>query len=338
MVKRNMRWIACVLAWLLVMAATPLGALADSWSLTANLPTSASAALTTNSNMIDLAVTFNNVVDIKCLVKPAGSQAIRTYENPQIQGNQATFSGVLLSPGINEITFIGTSGSLQVQSPTYYVEYLNNPRIMNVRLQGVNIDNDSVAAVGVAASQNNPNAVTTVSWQYDTENATQSTVNGTNVIGVPVGTKQTWTTSLKLTPGEMPVTTVASNSQRSVAVQKSVILLDPANQSAVYNVELQYPNNNPTPLWQGQNVQVAVSQTQGQSWTLAGKIATPQSTSTPPTIQVTLDGNTYQVTATQGSSQVKWIKQWGSEDKLAVWTWSVPNLSLTTGDHTISLQ
>lgn len=332
MVNRKVRWIALLLAFLLVFAAAPLGALAESWTLSANLPTDPASALTTNSRVIDLSVTFNNVVNIKCLVKPQGSQAISTYENPQIQGNTAVFSGVVLAPGVNEVSFVGTSGSLQVQSVTYYVEYLNNPRIMNMQLQGVAVDQDDVAAVG--PSQNNPPSAMKASWQYDTENATWSTVNGLPVTGTPVGTKMNWSTLLDLKPGESPLTTVASNNQRSVTVKKSVILVDAATNAAPFDVVLSDNNGKQTNLWAGIKVQASGV----QPVTVGGKFVAPATTATAPTVQVSVDGGPYQsATVTPSSQTVPWVKQWGVKDQLAVWTWSLNIGSLGTGDHKLTL-
>ncbi|MDI3257711.1 MAG: S-layer homology domain-containing protein [Kyrpidia sp.] len=326
MKTRNMRWVAWLLVWMLALTALPVAALADGWSLAANLPTNRDAALTTNSKLMDLTVTFNNVVDIKCLVQAEGSQAVNTYENPQVQGNQAIFSGVVLSPGINQISFLGTSGSLLVQSATYYVEFLNNPRISNVQVQGTNIDADSTVAVKSGPA----------SLQYDTENATQSSVNGMNVIGAQVGTKQTWTTSLKLTPGETPLNIVASNPQRSVAVQKSAVLLDSATGSAPFGVFLTGGNGGSTHLWAGQKVQI----TGPQPLTVAGQLATPQlSGTTAPTVEVSLDNGAFIPvdSLSQASGSIKDVTQWGVPNTLQVWNWSLalPALDTTKPDHAL---
>ncbi|CAB3395197.1 S-layer homology domain-containing protein [Kyrpidia spormannii] len=327
MKKRNVRWVAWLLVWLMALTAAPVGALADSWSLTANLPTSSDAALSTNSKVMDVTVTFNNVVDIKCLVQPDGSQAINTYENPQIQGNQATFPGVVLNPGLNLISFLGTSGNLQVQSQTYYVNFLNNPRISNIQVLGTNIDSDSTVAV-----ESSP-----VSLQYDTENATRSTVNGTSVFGSPVGTKQTWTTTLKLSPGETPVTIVAANAQRSVAVQKSVVLLDPATKSAPFGVTLTSNDGQVTSLWAGQKARVTGS----QPLTLKGQLAAPGPATTPPTVEVSVDNGPYQpVTSISASGTIKEMTQWGASSPLQVWDWSLSlgTLPGSAPDHTLQLR
>ena len=245
------RWTILLLISALIAALVPVTpALAANNFTFNNFSTSINSPTQVNSNMIDVAGTFNGVTanTITYKVEQVVNNVVAATFNgtgvaPIIEGlNSYTFPNVSLFSGINRITISGNaSGS--VVSAEAYVNFPNVPTIYDIRL----VDNRVLQA-------NKPTVVDTetITLMFKALNATNVTVQGRSAIS---GGGETYLISnLEVEDGMNTLVFTASNTTMTYSITRDVVYYSAA--PTAYNVRVKgstpanptdvYLDNNPT--------------------------------------------------------------------------------------------
>lgn len=141
--------------------------------------TSESAPTEVNTNVIELAGTFNGVTSLSFRVEKIVNGAVVEASNGSTQpiitnGNNFRFSGVSIYDGLNRLKVLGVNNSGNVVSGEAYVNFSNVPVISDVKLTDGRVLPEGAAIVSTRANE-------TVSVKAP--NATEVTINGTQMFG-----------------------------------------------------------------------------------------------------------------------------------------------------------
>ena len=179
--QRVLHWMVIVALIVTMVPLAPSTGQADSiYFQFRDFSTDSAAPTEVNSNLVEVAGSFYGVsassitLRIEKLVGGQVVEAINIENKPIISGNSFLFPGITLYDGLNRIKVIGVNDLGNVVTGEAYVNFSNVPVITDIRLA-----DGRILPSGSAIVTTRPNEAITVKAQ----NATEVTINGTQMIG-----------------------------------------------------------------------------------------------------------------------------------------------------------
>lgn len=241
-----------------------------------------------NSNITDIAGTFNGVTSssitykIEQIVNGTAVQTTNGSTKPSLSGNNFLFSGVNLYDGLNRISVIGVNTTGNTVSGDAYVNFNNVPVITDIKLtDGRDLPNGSTIV----------SAIPSIGINIKAANATEVTINGQQMIG---GSGSTFVLSnIGLAAGLNKLVIIARNDTKTYEQTRYLAFYNGALTAFDVKLGAQPLDNNPT-------FNTAIS-----NQAITGMVAI-DSTLAAPTIDLDLyDGTThFPITATVSATPV----------------------------------